>query len=138
MAKVAQKTESRGVTPLSHAPAGGNDGARLTIRVDFGEAGALGPGKVRLLELIQQEGSISAAGRAMDMSYRRAWMLVDSLNATFEQPLVATRHGGRGGGQAMLTDLGRQVVEGYRGLETEATAATKLQLRTFTKALRKS
>ena len=138
MAKTARQTESRGVTPLSGTPSQGGDGARLTIRVDFGATGALGPGKVRLLELIGKEGSISAAGRAMDMSYRRAWLLVDSMNATFEQPLVTTRHGGRGGGQAVLTDLGRQVIEGYRGMEAEAEAAAKGRLRVLTKALKRS
>ena len=67
---------------------------RLTLRIDFDEGRALGPGKVRLLELVGETGSISAAGRAMGMSYRRAWMLVDALNRTFRQPVVETRGGG--------------------------------------------
>jgi len=65
----------------------------LYLRVDFGEHGALGPGKTRLMELIAETGSISAAGRAMGMSYRRAWLLVDSLNIAFREPLVAKQTG---------------------------------------------
>ena len=71
------------------------DALRLTLRLDVGGRATLGPGKIRLLELIRQHGSISAAGRAMGMSYRRAWALVESLNATFTEPLVATRPAGR-------------------------------------------
>ena len=71
---------------------------RLTLRIDFDEDRALGPGKVRLLELVEATGSISAAGRAMDMSYRRTWLLVDALNRTFRLPVVETRSGGGGGG----------------------------------------
>ena len=63
--------------------------ARLTIRIDLGKGGALGPGKIRLLELIQSHGSISEAGRVMGMSYRQAWLLVDSLNQSFRQALVS-------------------------------------------------
>jgi molybdate transport repressor ModE-like protein len=71
---------------------------RLTLRLDVGGRPTLGPGKARLLELIGQTGLISAAARAMGMSYRRAWTLVDSLNASFAAPLIAARPGGAGGG----------------------------------------
>ena len=74
--------------------------SRLTLRIDFDGGRALGPGKVRLLELVGETGSISAAGRAMGMSYRRAWLLVDALNQTFSQPVTETRGGGAGGGGA--------------------------------------
>ena len=84
--------------------------AVLYLRVDFGEHGALGPGETRLMELIAETGSISAAGRAMGMSYRRAWLLVDALNVAFGEPLVAKQTGGSGGGGAVLTKLGREVV----------------------------
>jgi molybdate transport system regulatory protein len=93
------------------------------MRIDFGEHGALGPGKTRLMELIAETGSISAAGRAMGMSYRRAWLLVDSLNAAFGEPLVAKQTGGSGGGGALLTRLGRDVVLRYRRIERRAAAA---------------
>ena len=77
--------------------------ARLTIRVDLGKGGALGPGKIRLLELIQAHGSISEAGRVMGMSYRQAWLLVDSLNGSFRQAVVSKQTGGtRAAGRASL------------------------------------
>lgn len=73
--------------------------ARLTIRIDLTDHHAIGPGKVKLLELVGESGSISAAGRAMGMSYRRAWTLVDGLNRSFRSLLVTTQPGGaRGGG----------------------------------------
>jgi molybdate transport system regulatory protein len=108
---------------------------RLTLRVDFGERGAVGPGKIRLLELVDEHGSIAAAGRAMGMSYRRAWLLIDSLNQSFRKPLVTTQLGGSGGGGAVLTVFGRQIVKHYRAMEAEATAATTRHLRALQKAL---
>ena len=92
---------------------------RITLRFDFDEDRALGPGKVRLLELVGETGSISAAGRAMNMSYRRAWLLVDALNQTFRDPVVQTRGGGVGGGGANLTEFGASVVASYRAMEQE-------------------
>jgi len=91
--------------------------ARLTLRVVFGEAAALGPGKVALLEAIAESGSISAAGRALKMSYRRAWTLVEELNGLVRTPLVRARPGGAQGGGAQVTALGRLVVREYRALE---------------------
>ena len=93
---------------------------RVTLRIDVGGRATLGPGKVRLLELIAQHGSISAAGRGMGMSYRRAWALVESLNASFCEPLVSARPGGAGGGGAQLLPLGAEVVSLYRALEAGA------------------
>ena len=100
----------------------------LSIRIDFDHEGRLGPGKVALLEQIEREGSISAAGRAMGMSYRRAWLLVDSLNAAFAEPLVAKQTGGSGGGGAVLTRLGRDVVDRYRRIERRAASAGRKDL----------
>jgi molybdate transport system regulatory protein len=97
--------------------------ARLSIRLDFPGGRRVGPGKVRLLELIDQTGSISAAGRAMAMSYRRAWLLVESLNTSFRAPVVDTRAGGRQGGGAKLTPFGRELIKRYRTLEREAFQA---------------
>lgn len=93
---------------------------RLTIRIDFGNGTALGPGKVRLLELIGETGSIRKAAAGMKMSYRRAWLLLKSLEATFDQPLVATATGGKAGGGARLTPLAGHVVREYRALEQAA------------------
>ncbi len=94
--------------------------ARVTIRIDLGPHGAVGPGKVRLLELIGETGSISAAGRTMGMSYRRAWMLIAGMNQCFREPVVETKLGGSRGGGAALTRLGRDLVGHYRALELAA------------------
>lgn len=109
---------------------------RLTLRIDFGSAGALGPGKIRLLEAIVRTGSISQAGRSLGMSYRRAWLLVDDLNRSFRVPVVATQPGGALGGGAELTRFGRELIKKYRAIETRAEAAAKRQLRGLKAALR--
>jgi molybdate transport system regulatory protein len=108
--------------------------ARLTIRVDLGKGGALGPGKVRLLELIQSHGSISEAGRVMGMSYRQAWLLVDNLNQSFRQAVVSKQTGGRRGGGARLTAWGRKVIERYRAIEAAAQRAVAPHLRALESA----
>jgi molybdate transport system regulatory protein len=92
--------------------------ARISLRLGFAGDHALGPGKIRLLELIGETGSISAAGRAMKMSYRRAWMLVDELNHMFRDVLVEARPGGARGGGARLTETGTDVVRRYRAIES--------------------
>jgi len=102
--------------------------ARLTLRLDFGPGQAIGHGKVRLLEAVRDFGSISAAGRSMGMSYRRAWLLVDALNRLFETPVVETKHGGSAGGGAELTSFGHQVVQQYRTIEAKAHAAAVREL----------
>ena len=103
--------------------------AALTIRIDFGAFGYLGPGKIALMERISKHGSISAAGREMAMSYRRAWLLVDEINRIFCEPLVETQMGGSGGGGARLTKLGRDVVGRYRAIEGAAATAVAADLR---------
>jgi molybdate transport system regulatory protein len=84
---------------------------------------AMGPGKADLLEAIDREGSISAAGRAMSMSYRRTWLLVDAMNRCWAEPLVEATPGGGAGRGAHLTDCGRSVLAAYRALEAELAAA---------------
>lgn len=96
------------------------DYPRATFRVEFGPDKRLGPGKVRLLELIAETGSISAAARRMKMSYRRAWLLTEEVNGLFASPLVSSSAGGTGGGGARLTELGAKVVAAYRAIEAEA------------------
>lgn len=96
--------------------------AKLTLRIDFGAAGRVGPGKVRLLELVRELGSIAAAARSMGMSYRRAWLLIDQLNRCFSAPVVNTRKGGRAFGGAVLTPFGMEVVRCYRAMERTALA----------------
>jgi molybdate transport system regulatory protein len=103
--------------------------AALTIRIDFGAFGYLGPGKIALMELISKHGSITSAGKEMGMSYRRAWLLVDEINHIFREPLVETQMGGSGGGGARLTTLGRDVVGRYRAIEGTAAKASASDLR---------
>jgi len=109
---------------------------RLTVRVDFGSERALGPGKIRLLEAVGRTGSISQAGRSLDMSYRRAWLLIDDLNQCFREPVVTTQSGGAQGGGAALTPFGQELIATYRALEARAVTAVKPQLRELEDALR--
>lgn len=97
---------------------------RLTIRIDFEGAEGFGPGKARLLELIEQQGSIRGAAAAMNMSYRHAWLLLQAVEDTFGAPVIATATGGAKGGGARLTELGKAIVSRYRTIEAEAARAT--------------
>lgn len=97
--------------------------ARLSIRIDLGGEARLGPGKVALLEQIGETGSISAAARAMGMSYKRAWDLVEEVNGMFDAPLVLSQSGGRKGGGAALTAIGIDVITRYRQVVRAAEAA---------------
>jgi molybdate transport system regulatory protein len=97
--------------------------AALSVRIDFGPGQRLGPGKIQLLERIAELGSISAGGRALGMSYRRAWQLVDELNGIFGQPVLVSKIGGKQGGGAVLTPLGRVIIESYRDIERAAAKA---------------
>ena len=111
---------------------------RLTIRFDFDGERRLGPGKIALLEAIAQTGSISAAGRAHKMSYRRAWLLVEELNRLFGQPLVTARPGGVKGGGAELTDAGARVVALYREAEAKMKLCAALEIAHLESALARS
>ena len=104
-------------------PKAGGAGETLRLRLNFGPRRIVGPGRVELLEQIERTGSLAAAGRAMRMSYKRAWTLVEELNATFDTPLVALARGGRAHGGAVLTPLGREVVERYRRIVALTLAA---------------
>ena len=98
----------------------------LSVRIDIDAAGRIGPGKIELLETIHQSCSISAAGRAMEMSYKRAWDLVDEINRICRQAAVERQTGGKNGGGAVLTPFGLSLVARYRKIErTAATAARK-------------
>jgi molybdate transport system regulatory protein len=101
---------------------------RLSIRIDLASGARIGPGKVALLEEIERSGSISAAGRALKMSYRRAWELVEDLNKSLGTTLVATAAGGSGGGGARLTKAGMAVVTRYRAIEADSAFAVKKHL----------
>jgi len=103
----------------------------LTLRVLGGRAPAMGPGKAELIERIASTGSISAAARAMGMSYRRAWQLVEALNKDYRERVVATAAGGPRGGGARVTPFGLRVLAEYRAMEEKASAAIAGELRRF-------
>ncbi|MFN4154715.1 MAG: winged helix-turn-helix domain-containing protein [Paracoccaceae bacterium] len=109
---------------------------RLRIRIIFGEAEMMGPGKAELLERIDRTGSLAAAGREMGMSYKRAWELVGTLNSMFQAPVVSSTRGGPGGGGAVLTDMGREVLQLYREFEAESARAGAQQLDAFRSLLK--
>ena len=108
----------------------------LTLRVLGRSAAAMGPGKAELVERIARTGSISAAARDMGMSYRRAWQLVESLNADFLEPVVTTATGGKRGGGARVTPFGGKLVAAFRAMEVKASAAVARDLKRFAKNLR--
>jgi molybdate transport system regulatory protein len=105
-------------------PAGGSSKPRVKLKFQLycGDEIAMGPGKADLLDAIIQTGSISAAGRLMGMSYRRTWLLVDTMNRCWEEPLVETATGGKQGGGARVTPLGRELLAAYRRLEKDIDA----------------
>src|SRR3954452_11382785 len=100
----------------------------LSVRIDLDREGRIGPGKIQLLENIHKNGSISAAGRAMDMSYKRAWDLVDEINRICRQAAVERQTGGKNGGGAVLTAFGISLVSRYRKIERDATSAARKEL----------
>ncbi|MBC8038626.1 MAG: LysR family transcriptional regulator [Rhizobiales bacterium] len=112
-----------------------SDFPHATFRIEMAPGKRLGPGKIRLLELVGKTGSISAAARAMEMSYRRAWLLIEESNGLFAAPLVESSTGGVGGGGARLTDLGHSVIAAYRAIETEAAALVARRLAKFPGAM---
>lgn len=108
---------------------------RLRLRLYFDNGLMLGPGKADLLSGIAAHGSISAAGRAMGMSYKRAWSLVEEMNAAFREPLVASTRGGAQGGGAHLTDAGRKILSHYRNLVDEARSRGQADIAEITALL---
>ena len=98
---------------------------RTTIRIDLDNGVRLGPGKAQLLELIAEHGSIRAAGASIGMSYRRAWLLGDEINRMFREPSIFTRHGGKAGGGAGLTEFGQELLSRYRRMEEMSRAAMR-------------
>ncbi len=91
----------------------------------------MGPGKADLLRAIDETGSISAAARRMEMSYRRAWLLVDTMNQAFKSPVVVTLTGGKAGGGAAVTEFGKEVLQRYSDMEEKASASVARELRIF-------
>jgi len=109
---------------------------RLTLRIDLGPGQSIGPGKMRLLEAVAETGSISSAGRALGMSYRRAWMLIEQMNLGFRRKVVTTQLGGTHGGGARLTPFGEDVLKRYRAIESKAESGAKSHLAVLARAMK--
>lgn len=109
---------------------------RLRLRIHFADDSMLGPGKADLLQAIRDTGSISAAGRQMKMSYKRAWQLVETMNTMFRLPLVERSRGGAAGGGAVITDEGLAVLAEFRALEQVLLQDGADQLQSLTARLR--
>ena len=107
------------------------------IRLLIGDTVALGPGKAKLLDIIDKTGSISAAAREMGMSYRKAWGLIDNINNDFLEPIVIKTAGGKGGGGAFLSDDGREILNKYLEMEKKATQSITSDLKWFSERLSK-
>ena len=108
---------------------------QFRLRISKGDDIAVGPGKIELLEAIAATGSITAAARALGMSYRRAWLLVDMMEWSFKRPIVEAETGGKRGGGTKLTALGGEVVRRYRRIEAAAAKAGKADLAALTRML---
>lgn len=108
---------------------------RVRLRLMRGREIVMGPGKAELLALIDETGSISAAGKRMGMSYKRAWMLVEAMNAAYAAPLVETARGGAGKGGAALTELGARLLSAFQRLEDKALAAASEEIAEIEAAL---
>lgn len=106
------------------------------IRVLHGSEFAIGPGKADLLEAVANTGSISSAARSMKMSYRRAWLLIDTMNQCFKLPVIDTSTGGKGGGGAQITAFGREVLALYRDMEGRAARAISRPVNTIQRLLK--
>lgn len=102
--------------------------ARFRIRITVGEVIAIGPGKIDLLEAIAETGSITAAAKHLDMSYRRAWLLLDELNRALRRPAVDSAKGGAHGGGSALTEAGRDLISLYRRIEKTAAQSCQADL----------
>lgn len=108
----------------------------LTLRILARPVPAMGPGKAALIEAIERSGSISGAARELEMSYRRAWKLAEEINSSFREPLVVTATGGRQGGGAVVSDLGREVVKRFRAMEAKASAGIAADIAEFSALLK--
>jgi len=101
---------------------------RTNLRLTFPGGAPLSHGKAELMELIRETGSIRQAAVRMDMSYRRGWLLIDELNRMFRQSVVETKHGGKSGGGAALTDFGEELLRRFRAMEKQTMKALKADL----------
>jgi molybdate transport system regulatory protein len=124
------KTQSTPKAPAaSPKSAAVKPAAKFRMRIMAGDVIAIGPGKIALLEAIADVGSITSAAKKLDMSYRRAWLLLDELNHALRKPAVDSAQGGQAGGGSVLTDTGRELIELYRRIESTAQQACQADLK---------
>jgi molybdate transport system regulatory protein len=129
-AKPASVSRIRNPKPDSRKPV-----VRFRLRITAGDTVAIGPGKIQLLEAIQETGSLTAAAKHIDMSYRRAWILINELNSALKAPAVESAKGGEHGGGSVLTSVGQRLVTQYRSIEDAAASSCKAQIRALTSLL---
>jgi molybdate transport system regulatory protein len=122
-------------TPKQPQPASSKPVPRFRLRVTVGEVIAIGPGKITLLEAIAQTGSITNAAKSLDMSYRRAWLLLDELNRALKKPAIDSAQGGQSGGGSVVTPAGHELINLYRHIEATAAAACQDDLKRLVKML---
>jgi molybdate transport system regulatory protein len=106
------------------------------MRITQDDTIALGPGKVSLLEAVREHGSISAAARSMNMSYRRAWLLMDQLNRALESPATVAEQGGQSGGGSVLTPVGEEIIRLYRSIEARAAKVCAPEIEALVKLVK--
>jgi len=114
--------------PMRRASGKARPVARFRVRINAGDTIAIGPGKISLLEAIEETGSITAAAKHLDMSYRRAWLLLDELNRCLRKPAVDSAKGGSHGGGSEVTATGRRIITLYRRVEATASSACKADI----------
>jgi molybdate transport system regulatory protein len=127
-------------SPETRKPAkAGQSGPDVRFRMRIVQDGtiALGPGKVQLLEAVREHGSISAAARSLNMSYRRAWLLMDELNRALTSPATVSEHGGQSGGGSTLTPVGEEIIRLYRDIEARAAAACAPEIEALTQLVKR-
>ncbi len=111
------------------------DQTNLFLRIDFSQGSRLGPGKIAILEAIAKHGSIASAARELGMGYRKAWLLVESLNSMFVEPVVTTLPGRRDGG-SLVTDFGREVIGAFHRMEASSRAAVSDEIASLRRKLK--
>lgn len=135
MASSTRSSTEAGNAPAKWAAARPKPSVKFRMRITAGDVIAVGPGKVALLEAIGEAGSLTSAAKNLDMSYRRAWMLLDELNRSLRRPAVDSAKGGQHGGGSELTDTGRQLIELYRRVESTAALAAQDDIKRLTALL---
>jgi molybdate transport system regulatory protein len=135
-AKTKPAPANKAATKSAHKSIKTRPEVRFRMRIRSGDAVALGPGKVDLLEAVREFGSISAAARSLGMSYRRAWLLIDELNRSLKAPATQSEQGGQSGGGCTLTEVGETIVRLYRDVEEEAQRSCAKQIAELTRLIR--